>query len=108
MYSFMGVIRPWARRAAAWLTCVFLAGARLAVEAALAVTASVSAMFELLGQKVESRRASAALLSAQTAKVSHRWRAAVEAAPLGMAKVSPEGRLEEVNPAFCMLLGEPE
>ncbi len=108
MYSFMGVIRPWARRAAAWLTCAFLAGARLAVEAALAVTASVSAMFELLGQKVESRRASAALLSAQTAKASNRWRAAFEAAPLGMAKVSPEGRLEEVNPAFCALLGEPE
>jgi diguanylate cyclase (GGDEF)-like protein/PAS domain S-box-containing protein len=65
-------------------------------------------MFELLGQKVESRRAAASLLAAQTAKASNRWRAAFESAPLGMAKVSPEGRLEEVNPAFCALLGEPE
>ncbi len=30
------------------------------------------------------------------------------AAPLGMAKVSLDGRLEELNPAFCALLGEPE
>ena len=108
MYSFMGVIRPWARGAAGWLTCAFLAGAGQVLRAALVVTASVSAMFELLGQKVESRRAAAALHAAQTAKASNRWRAAFEAAPLAMAKVSPEGRLEEVNRAFCALLGEPE
>jgi diguanylate cyclase (GGDEF)-like protein/PAS domain S-box-containing protein len=108
MYSFMGVIRPWARRAGAWLTCAFLAVAGKVVQAALIATASLSGMFELVGQKVESRRAAAALLAAQTAKASNRWRAAFEAAPLGMAKVSPEGRIEEVNPAFCALLGEPE
>ncbi|MGD0808805.1 MAG: hypothetical protein ABSA91_03750, partial [Acidimicrobiales bacterium] len=92
----MGVIRPWARRTAAWLTCNFLAAAGLVVQAGLVGVASLAGMFELLGQKVESRRAEAALLLAQTAKASNRWRAAFEAAPLAMAKVSPEGRVEEV------------
>ena len=90
------------------MTCAFLAGAGKVVQAALIATASLSGMFELVGQKVESRRAAAALLAAQTAKASNRWRAAFDAAPLGMAKVSPEGRIEEVNSAFCALLGEPE
>src|ERR1700677_3633730 len=105
MYSYMGVVRPLLSRWVAWLTSVALAGAALLVRAGLVAAASISGMFELLGQKVESRRAAAALHVARTAKHSHRWQAAFEAAPLGMAKVSPEGRLEEVNAAFCTLLG---
>jgi diguanylate cyclase (GGDEF)-like protein/PAS domain S-box-containing protein len=108
MYSYMGVVRPLLSRWVAWLTSVALAGAAILVRAGLVAAASISGMFELLGQKVESRRAAAALHVARTAKHSNRWKAAFEAAPLGMAKVSPEGRLEEVNAAFCTLLGEPE
>jgi diguanylate cyclase (GGDEF)-like protein/PAS domain S-box-containing protein len=104
----MGVIRPRASRCAAWLAWAALAGASLLVRAALALIASISATFELLGRRVESRRAAAAIVVARTAKASNRWRAAFEAAPLGMAKVTPEGRLEEVNAAFCALVGEPE
>jgi len=85
-----------------------LALTAVVIRASIALTTSLSAGLETLQQKVESRRAAAALLAVRNAKATNRWRAAFEAAPLGMAKVSPEGRLEEVNSAVCNLLGEPE
>jgi diguanylate cyclase (GGDEF)-like protein/PAS domain S-box-containing protein len=108
MASFMRVIRPWASRFAIGLVAALLAGAGLAVRTGLAVTTALSGLLEDLGQWLEARRAAWHLRAARRAKAADRWRAAFEAAPLPMAKVSLDGRLEEVNPAFCTLLGEPE
>jgi diguanylate cyclase (GGDEF)-like protein/PAS domain S-box-containing protein len=85
-----------------------LAGAVLAVKAGLAMATALSALLGDWGQELEARRAASRLAAARRAKAADRWRAAFEAAPLGMAKVSLDGRLEEVNPAFCTLLGEPD
>ena len=85
-----------------------LAAALLAVRAGLASTTALSGLFEGWGQELAALRASSRLAAARRAQAADRWRAAFEAAPLGMAKVSLDGRLEELNPAFCALLGEPE
>ncbi len=108
MASFMRVIRPWANRFAAWLVAAVLAGAILTVRAGLAVTTALSGLLEDAGQTLEARRAASRLQAARRARAADSWRAAFEAAPLPMAKVSLDGRLQEVNPAFCTLLGEPE
>jgi diguanylate cyclase (GGDEF)-like protein/PAS domain S-box-containing protein len=85
-----------------------LAGTAVAVRAGLAVTTPLAGALGAWGEKLEAGRAASRLAAARRAKAADRWRAAFEAAPLGMAKVSLDGRLEEVNPAFCTLLGEPE
>jgi len=108
MASFIRVIRPWANRFAAWVVAAALAGATLVVRAGLAATTALSGLLEDAGQALEARRAASRLQAARRARAADRWRAAFEAAPLPMAKVSLDGRLEEVNPAFCTLLGEPE
>jgi diguanylate cyclase (GGDEF)-like protein/PAS domain S-box-containing protein len=108
MLSYMTVIRLAVGRFVAWMGSAALAGAEAVLKAAIFIaTASVGVM-ETSVHRVESRRASARLEAARRAKAANRWRAAFEAAPLGMAKVSLDGRLEEVNSAFCALLGEPE
>jgi diguanylate cyclase (GGDEF)-like protein/PAS domain S-box-containing protein len=48
------------------------------------------------------------LAAARKAKAANRWRTTFEAAPLGMAKVTLEGRLEDFNSAFRSLLGQPK
>ena len=101
----MHVIRPWASRFAAWVTAVALAGAWVAVRCGLAATTALSALLESWRQRLEARRAASRLAAARRAKAANRWRAAFDAAPLGIAKVSLDGRLDEVNPALCSLLG---
>lgn len=108
MASFKRVIRPWASRGAAWLVAAVLATALLVVRAGVASTTALAGLFEGWAQQLEVFRAASRLAAARRAKAADRWRAAFEAAPLGMAKVSLDGRLEEVNPALCSLLGEPE
>ncbi|MGO9658786.1 MAG: diguanylate cyclase [Acidimicrobiales bacterium] len=108
MTSFTRVIRPWASGCALWLVAVALAAAAVVVSSALAVTTGLSGALEVWGQRLEAGRAARRLAAARRAKAADRWRAAFEAAPLGMAKVSLDGRLVEVNPAFCALLGEQE
>ena len=107
MVNLMRVIRPWATLLATGLVAALLAGAGLLMRTGLAVTTALSGLLEDWGQKLEVRRAAWRLEAARRAKAADRWRAAFEAAPLPMAKVSLDGRLEEVNPAFCTLLGEP-
>jgi diguanylate cyclase (GGDEF)-like protein/PAS domain S-box-containing protein len=84
------------------------AGALLVARVALALTSALSGLLEHWCQRLEVFRAESQLAAARRARAADRWRAAFEAAPLGMAKVSLDGRLEAVNPAFCALLGEPE
>jgi diguanylate cyclase (GGDEF)-like protein/PAS domain S-box-containing protein len=76
------------------------------LRAALGATAALSRVLENLERRAEARRAAAKLLAARNALASDRWRAAFEAAPLGMAKVDLGGRLQEINPALCSLVGE--
>jgi diguanylate cyclase (GGDEF)-like protein/PAS domain S-box-containing protein len=78
------------------------------LKAWLAATTFLTGLLETWGQKVDSRRATVSLAAARQARASDRWRTAFEAAPLGMAKVNVEGRLEAVNSALRTLLGEPE
>jgi diguanylate cyclase (GGDEF)-like protein/PAS domain S-box-containing protein len=109
----MDVIRRWTGRGAAWVVAawvvmVLLAGAVKVVRLALAFMSALSGLLEHWSQRLEVLRAASRLASARRARAADRWRAAFEAAPLGMAKVSLDGRLEAVNPAFCALLGEPE
>jgi diguanylate cyclase (GGDEF)-like protein/PAS domain S-box-containing protein len=87
---------------------VLLRRAVLAVRLALALTSALSGLLEHWSQRLEVLLAASRLAAARRARAADRWRAAFEAAPLGMAKVSLDGRLEAVNPAFCALLGEPE
>jgi diguanylate cyclase (GGDEF)-like protein/PAS domain S-box-containing protein len=108
MASFTRVIRAGASRCASWLAAAALAGAAVAVSTGLGVTTGLSGVLEVWGQKLEACRAASRLAAARRAKAADRWRAAFEAAPLGMAKVSLDGRLVEVNPAFCTLFGEQE
>jgi diguanylate cyclase (GGDEF)-like protein/PAS domain S-box-containing protein len=108
MASFTRVIRSWASGCASWLVAAALAAAAVAVSTGLAVTTSLSGVLEVWGQKLGAVRAAWRLAAARRAKGADRWRAAFEAAPLGMAKVSLDGHLVEVNPAFCALLGEQE
>src|SRR5579875_2672525 len=58
-------------------------------------------------RRVEAERSACALLAERARLTGNSWRAAFEAAPVGIAKVDLAGRLEEVNPALCALLGEP-
>ena len=85
-----------------------LAGAELLLRAAVYTTGAALARLEALRHRTGAARAAASLLAARRAKAAGRWRAAFEDAPLGMAKVSVEGRLEAVNSALCSLLGEPQ
>jgi len=104
----MSVIQVRASRIATWLigAALVLAGALL--QAWLAVTTFLAGLLEAWGQKVESRRATVSLAAARHALASDRWRTAFEAAPLGMATVNLDGRLDAVNLALRTLLGEPE
>ncbi len=92
----------------AWVVVVVLAGAVQVVRLALALTSALSGLLEHGSRRLEAVQAASRLASARRARAADRWRAAFEAAPLGMAKVTLDGRLEAVNPAFCALLGEPE
>ncbi|HYA44643.1 MAG TPA: sensor domain-containing diguanylate cyclase [Acidimicrobiales bacterium] len=85
------------------LAAAIAAGSR----AAQSALAELSRCFAVMERKADARKSAAALLAERAARASDRWRAAFEAAPLGMAKVSLGGRLEEVNPALCAMLGEP-
>jgi diguanylate cyclase (GGDEF)-like protein/PAS domain S-box-containing protein len=91
----------------AGLVAALLAGAGLAVRTGLVVTTALCGRLEGWDHKLEARRAAWHLQAARRAQAADRWRAAFQAAPLPMAKVSLDGRLEEVNPAFCTLVGEP-
>ena len=86
---------------------VLLAGA-LALLRGLQVVlaASLRALGELQ-RRAEVRRSATALLAERAALGSNSWKAAFEAAPIGIARVSLEGRIEEANPSLCALLGEP-
>ncbi|HTW08759.1 MAG TPA: sensor domain-containing diguanylate cyclase [Acidimicrobiales bacterium] len=74
----------------------------------LAFTTVLSGLLEVWGQRVESARAKVSLAAARQARATDRWRAAFEAAPLGMGKVGLDGRLEAVNSALRTLLGGPD
>lgn len=104
----MSVIRPRLSRFATWVAGVILLVAGALLRAALVAATSISRWLDLLLQIVEARRTTVSLTAARQAKAADRWRTAFEAAPLGMAKVTLEGRLEAVNSAFRALLGEPE
>ena len=108
----MGVAQPRARRQAAWLAGVALVGVLCALELVLRVASAVAAAsvgaLEALRQRAEKWRTDASVSVAARARVAGRWRAMFEVAPLAMAKVSTDGRLEAVNAALCSLLGEPE
>ncbi|MGC8625947.1 MAG: diguanylate cyclase [Acidimicrobiales bacterium] len=74
-----------------------------------ALQAVLSAVLRVLGElqrKAEGQRSAAQLLAERARLTRDTWRAAFEAAPLGIAKVSLSGRLQEVNPAFCALVGQ--
>jgi diguanylate cyclase (GGDEF)-like protein/PAS domain S-box-containing protein len=98
MESFTRVVHSSAARLATLAVAV--------LKVALLATAALSRALESLEREAEARRVAEALLAARNALAKDRWRSAFEAAPLGMAKVNPEGRLEEVNPALCTLLGD--
>ena len=98
MGSFTRVVHSSAARLAGLVVAV--------LRVALMATAALSRALESLSARPRPRRVAGALLAARDAQAKDRWRSAFEAAPLGMAKVNPEGRLEEVNPALCTLLGE--
>lgn len=104
----MGVIRARAARSGQALLSGVLAAGALILKVALMATSTLAGLLETWAQHVQARHATASLAAARNARTSDRWRAAFEAAPLGMAKVSPEGRLTDVNSALCVLLGEPE
>lgn len=104
----MSVIQVRASRFATWLAGTALVAAAALLRTWLAVTTFFARLLQAWGQKVESRRATVSLAAARNARESDRWRTAFEAAPLGMAKVSLEGRLEAVNSAWRTLLGQPE
>jgi len=72
---------------------VLLRRAVLAVRLALALTSALSGLLEHWSQRLEVLLAAPALRGAP-GPGGDRWRAAFEAAPLGMAKVSLDGRLE--------------
>lgn len=74
-----------------------------------ALQAVLSAGVRVLGdlqRKAEGQRSAAQLLAERAQLAGDSWRAAFEAAPLGIAKVSLAGRLQEVNPALCALVGQ--
>ena len=104
----MSVIRPTLSRFAAWLVGAGLLVAAVLLKVWLAATTSLTVVLEAWGQRVQSRRAAVSLAAARNARAADRWRTAFEAAPLGMAKVNPDGRLDDINSAFRALLGEPE
>jgi diguanylate cyclase (GGDEF)-like protein/PAS domain S-box-containing protein len=78
------------------------------LKTSLAVATFLAGLLQAWGQRVESQRATVSLAAARNARESDRWRTAFEAAPLGMAKVNLDGRLEAVNSAWRALLGQPE
>jgi diguanylate cyclase (GGDEF)-like protein/PAS domain S-box-containing protein len=86
---------------------VVLVAARLGLRTAAKVTAALTRELEDFGHRLEARHAATQLAAARIARASDRWRAAFEAAPIGMAKVDLDGRLAAVNSALCTLLGEP-
>lgn len=96
-----------ARQVAAVLRVLVRAGAA-SLRALLRLCALLTAMAQAWLNRVEAKKAELALAEARRAHAADRWRAAFEAAPLGMAKVGADGRLEAVNSAFSALLGEPE
>jgi diguanylate cyclase (GGDEF)-like protein/PAS domain S-box-containing protein len=104
----MSVIQLRASRFATWFAGTALVVAAALLRAWLAVMTFFARLLQAWGQRVESRRATVSLAAARNARESDRWRTAFEAAPLGMAKVSLEGRLEAVNSAWRTLLGQPE
>ncbi len=104
----MGVVRARADRWGHALSSGALVAVALLLKLALLAATAVVGTLEAWAQKVQARHASASLAAARNARATDRWRAMFEAAPLGMAKVSTQGRLIDVNPALCVLLGEPE
>ncbi|HTV12113.1 MAG TPA: diguanylate cyclase [Acidimicrobiales bacterium] len=104
----MSVIQPSLSRFWAWLvrTALLMAGALLRAVLFL-LTASAGAV-EMLRQRADSRRVTLSIAAARNARAANRWRTAFEEAPLGMARVSLDGRLEDANSAFRALLGEPQ
>ncbi len=103
----MHVVRLWAARSARAVLRACLVVAAVSLRLALAATASLIGYLETWAQRVQAARAASSLAAARDAHAAERWKAAFEAAPLGMARVSPEGRLVAANPALCALLGEP-
>lgn len=106
MANSTGVIRM-ACRAGTWLAGALLAVAAAVLRAAAAGATGLGGGLEGWGHQVAAYRAAVALAAARHARAADRWKVAFEAAPLGMAKVGLGGRLEDVNAAFCTLLGEP-
>lgn len=104
----MSVIRPWWDRVASRSVEVTLILAAFGVKVLLSLVAALSAGLQLLSRHLEGRRVAAALWAAQAAKSANRWRVAFEAAPMGMARVGTDGRLQAVNSSLCNLLGEAE
>ncbi len=104
----MGVVRARADRWGHALLSGALVATALLLKLALLVATAFVGTLEAWAQKVQARHATSSLAAARNARASDRWRAMFEAAPLGMAKVSTQGRLVDVNPALCVLLGEPE
>ncbi|HET9061284.1 MAG TPA: diguanylate cyclase [Acidimicrobiales bacterium] len=96
-----------ARRAVAALNLSVRAAAA-ALRAFLRTLALLTALAQAWLNRAEAKKAELSLSEARRLHAADRWRAAFEAAPLGMAKVGPDGRLEAVNSAFSALLGEPE
>lgn len=104
----MVVIRPWWSRLAARTLLAAAVVALAAVRAAVALAGLVTTSLGALSAHLEGHRAGAALRVARSAKASDRWRVAFEAAPMGMARVGLDGRVQAVNSSLCNLLGEPQ
>ncbi|HMK97658.1 MAG TPA: PAS domain-containing protein, partial [Acidimicrobiales bacterium] len=93
---------------ATWLLRLALLAAAVSCRAMLMVSTASARAFERWSQSAGSRRAALALAAAHRARAANRWRTAFEQAPLGMAKISLEGRVQEANGAWHALLGEPQ
>lgn len=104
----MGVITSLSAQWAGEAITGLLRAAAAALRLLLRLLAAVTDISQSWLLRVEARRAEVSLREAQRLHAADRWRAAFESAPLAMAKVGPDGRLEAVNSAFSALLGEPE
>src|SRR5487761_1587070 len=105
MGSCMVVIRPWWSRLAARTLLAAAVVALAAVRAAVALAGLVTTSLGALSAHLEGHRAGGALRGARSGKASDGWRVAFEAAPMGMARVGLDGRVQAVNSSLCNLLG---
>jgi diguanylate cyclase (GGDEF)-like protein/PAS domain S-box-containing protein len=86
---------------------LMLDGALVLLRALQAVLAASLRTLADLQRRAEVRRSATVLLAERASLHSNSWKAAFEAAPIGIARVNLEGRIEEANPSLCALLGEP-